>query len=213
MNPVEQWDEYASLFASHTSRFQAELYEYAASQLAGSVLDCGCGVAKLAPYLLENSDVCSYTGVDNSPGMITLARELIGKLNRPDYKVECQSIEASTGRYSSAVSLQSHYAWADGLSTLRHIREQLKPEGRFVLATANANIDIERLLELASRENLMSPGWDRFAELNRAFATTQTARFLTLDELIDEARTAGFSVCDTRTDFYLGGLNCLLLAH
>ena len=143
--------------------------------------------------------------------MILLAERLLSKLSRQEFGARCLSIEQTDGLFASAVSLQSHYSWPNALSTLKHIRRCISPGGTFVLGTASDKLDIEQLLQNASREHLMSPGWRRYCELNREFASSSTGRFLSLDELIQEVRDAGFSVRSARSDFYDHGLHCLVL--
>ena len=209
---IDLWDDYARLFSAITSRFQQEMYELAASHLAGSVLDGGCGAAKLLPYVAASPDVVRYTGVDSSPQMIARARLVLEKFPDVDAQVLLQSIEETRGRFDSVVSLQSYYSWSDGAAILEHVRGLVGAGGTFVLASANETLDIEKLLDVASRELLMHPDWDDFARINRALAGTGTGNFVSLDTLIREARAARFGVREAHTELYAGGLNFLVLA-
>ena len=84
--------------------------------------------------------------------------------------------------------------------------------GRSCWRPANETLDIDRLLDVASRELLTHPDWDEFAKLNRALAGSGGGNFVSLDTLIREARAARFGVREAHAGLYGGGLNFLVLA-
>lgn len=206
-----RWGDYARAFASITSRYQIEMYEYASRQLMGSVIDCGCGTGKIMPYLIENSQVTSYFGVDSSKRMVVQARKLIKKLQVPTFNVCHQTIESTRGTFSSAVSLQSYYSWPDAQKTLSCIHSLLKPDGVLILASVNEKLDICRLLMKASKELLMHDSWGLYERKNLEFTQLPETRLTTLDELIGDVRSVGFKVINAKTDLFEGGLNLLEL--
>ncbi|MFK7854461.1 MAG: class I SAM-dependent methyltransferase [Granulosicoccus sp.] len=206
-----KWDEYANVFSPITSRFQVEMYELSACFAYGSVLDCGCGAAKLVPYLTENASIHSYTGVDSSAQMIKLAENLLTKLNRPNYQVQCKPIEQTSGRYQCAISLQSYYSWSNRAEVIEHIYDILEPQGRFILATANDCLDIDKLLDKAAHELLMYPGWEMYSAMNRQYANSSDAHFSSLDELLSEVRECGFQLQEAHSNLFMGGVNFLVL--
>ncbi len=206
-----QWDDYADVFSPITSRFQVEMYELAARHAYGSVLDCGCGAAKLVPYLKDNPLVSSYMGVDSSVRMVKLADNLLTKMNQANYSVQCSSIENTTGRFQCAVSLQSYYSWQDPKGVLKHIHKLLEPGGRFILGSANDNLDIDKLLDKASNELLMYPDWEVYSTMNRQYAQNSEAHFSSLDELLSEVRQCGFRLQEAHSNLFLGGVNFMVL--
>jgi len=193
-SPDLQWDRYADVFSPITSRYQSDMYDLAAKYAYGSVIDCGCGAAKLAPYLTEYDSVTSYLGVDSSIKMIELANVLLSKLDKPNYTTSCNAIEQTTGEYDCAISLQSYYSWTDKEEILNHIFNILAPGGTLILGTVNAELDAEKLLRKASNDLLMYPGWDTYSKMNRELAHLSNYNFCTLDELVDTVRRCGFKL-------------------
>ncbi len=201
------WDTYAPVFAPVTTSFQSQMYSAAAGYLYGQVVDGGCGPCKLAPYLADCDPVTGYLGVDYSESMVQLGLETLRRLDQPQFKVQRSKIEEVSGEFHSAVSLQSYYSWDHPALVLRHLHSLLVDGGRLVLATANDQLDIHSLLHQASREWLLYPGWDSFADYNRRLAALPQGRFVSLDELVGELRDAGFSIVNAHTRYFQGGLS------
>ncbi len=67
---VTEWNNYARLFSSVTPSMQLDVYKEACYYLNGNVIDCGCGSAKIAPFLVDNENISSYTGLDYSSEMV-----------------------------------------------------------------------------------------------------------------------------------------------
>ncbi|EXJ13304.1 class I SAM-dependent methyltransferase [Imhoffiella purpurea] len=210
--PSTLWNGYARSHASVTTSFQLSLYREAAGQLGGDVLDCGCGTARLAPFLADDPGVTSYTGVDLAPDMVRMARWTIERLDRERFVIEQGAIEAVQGQFDSLVSIHSYYAWPRPLDVLAHIRRLMRSGGRFVLATPNRRLDMERLLRESSRELLAHPDFPEFERLNLAFAGNPGAAFVDMDLLIGQSRDAGFAVLECHQRHYLGGVNLLVLS-
>ncbi len=205
------WDEYAQPFSQITTRFQQEMYELASKFLFGSVVDLGCGAAKVAPYLKDNKKVTEYLGVDCSDAMIRQAGLLLTKLKCRNFKLLRDKIENVKGSFSSALSLQSYYSWPDTRSMLGYIFELLSPESIFVLCSANDKIDMDKLLIISSRENLMHPDWDLYCEMNKSYANNRNFKLVDLETTVHEASGVGFSVVQAHDELYLGGANFLVL--
>lgn len=208
---LKTWNRYAHAHAAVTTSFQWALFRDAAEWLQGDVLDCGCGTARLAPLLADRPDVTSYTGVDLAPEMVEVARWIVSRLDRKRFAIEHTAIERVTGEYSSAVSIHSYYTWPDPLAVLSHIQRVLRPNGRFVLATPNASLDMERLLRESSKELLAHPNFDEFTYLNLELAHSPAAHFIGMDTLVEQVRAVGFRVVECHQRHYLGGVNLLLL--
>jgi len=208
-NPL--WNQYARLHASVTDSFKLSLIRESAERLRGDVLDCGCGTARIAPLLADRSDVDSYTGVDLAPEMVKVARWLVSQWERETFVIKESAIEAVDGDYSSIVSIHSYYTWPEPMTVLEHIHRVLRPGGCFVLATPNEQLDMERLLRESSKELLAHPGFDEFRRLNLKLAGNPEAKFVSMDTLVEQARTVGFRVVECHQRHYLGGVNFLVL--
>ncbi|HPE60754.1 MAG: methyltransferase domain-containing protein [Thiothrix sp.] len=211
--PVTDWDAYAELFAAVTTSVQLAVYREAAGHLTGAVVDCGCGSAKMAPFLATRPPVRSYTGIDGSQAMVTVARRLLARLGNTAFQVQQDWIEKVSGNgvYDSAVSIQSYYSWPEPLTVLQAIQRLLVPKGLFVLATVNLHLPLEALIREAEQELAGHPALDAYREHNRRLAANPGANFITMDALIAQVRMAGFRVQEAHQRHFRGGLNFLLL--
>ncbi len=210
--PVNEWDVYAQLFATVTTSMQLKVYEEACSYLYGNVVDCGCGVGKLAPFLAEKQDVKSYTGIDYSKEMINIARWIIKKLRHSNLSVTHSKIEDVSGKqFSSAVSIQSYYSWPQPLETLQSIFNLLGHNGIFVLATPNQSLPLDKLAKDAEQELIAHPDFEAYRDFNLKLAGNPQANFVEMDELIRQVRHVGFKVQECHQHHFRGGLNFIVL--
>ena len=124
-------------------------------------------------------------------------------------------IENYTSEYllDSAISLNSLYTWPDPQRVLQHIRTLLKPNARFVLATINADIDIERLIQEGEPDLLMHPDVEQFRAMNQQLASHTDAKLFSLDEILRLVHDSGFNVLECHNRFYMGGLSYFVLTH
>ena len=201
------FNSYASLFAAITPACMREMYLETARQVNGSVIDCGSGPCKLAPYLVDTPDLLSYTGIDYSREMVALGQQLLSSLADSRFRVQCDSVDNIRGEFDNAVSLQSYYAWPNHVKSLTCIHQSLVPGGKFVIGTANNNLNLDDLLTDASKDWMLNPMWDSYMQHNRCIAQNKSGRFDCLDTLIGELRSVGFCVKEAHTRFYNGGLN------
>ncbi len=209
--PASEWNSYARLFAAVTTSVQLEVYREACLHLQGNVVDCGCGSAKISPFLADNEQVSAYTGVDYAAEMVTAARWVISTLDRPSFAIQHCKIEELQGCFDSAVSIQSYYAWPDPLLTLRHIASLLVDDGVFVLATPNKNLSLEKLAKDIRKELLAHPDFEAYREYNLKLAANPQANFISLDDLVRQVQQAGFAVQEAHQRHFQGGLNFLVL--
>jgi ubiquinone/menaquinone biosynthesis C-methylase UbiE len=134
------YDEFAQVYArvNETSPFLAHYERPAILTLAGEVrgqrvLDAGCGAGVQAAELVRRG--ATVTGVDQSHGMLALARERLG----PDVPLRqadlARPLPFPDGAFDLVLaSLVMHYLheWEP---TLREFRRVLVPRGRVVLST------------------------------------------------------------------------------
>ena len=210
---MRDWNAYAAPFHSVMPSELVTVNRSVAEQLFGSVVDFGCGPGKVIPFALTTNRVNGYLGVDMSPEMVKCARWVASHYPGKPCKIVQAKIEhySLSSKADSALSINSYYTWPDPMRILRHIASQLKVDGSFVLATINASLDMNALLEEAEKEQLANPYWQDFKRYNQAIFRCNTFNLATLDELVDQVRQVGFVVRDAHTKFYAGGLNYLTL--
>lgn len=210
--PIDTWDKYAELFASITTSLQLAVYKEVCLHLRGSVIDCGCGSAKIAPFLAADERVFSYTGVDSSEGMVKVAQRLLQKIQHPRFGVWQRSIESMPTEYfTSGVSIQSYYSWPEPNKVLQAIHRILAPQAVFVLATPNRQLPVEALARDAEQELLAHPDFVAYRAYNLQLATHSKANFVDMDDLIGQVRQVGFQVQEVHQRHFRGGLNFLVL--
>jgi len=212
--PVSEWEKYARLHASVTTSFQLAVYKEACKYLSGDIIDCGCGTAKIAPLLVDNKSVTSYTGVDFAEEMVVVSKWMLQKLQQKSFIIEQCKIEELKGKegyFTSAVSIQSYYSWPDPLLVLSHIYKMLSSDGIFVLVTPNPSLSLEKLAKESEKELIAHPDFEAFKEYNLQLAGNTQANFISMDELISQVQEVGFKVLECNQNHFLGGLNFLVL--
>lgn len=209
--PASEWNTYARLFTAVTTSMQLDVYREACLHLQGDVVDCGCGSAKIAPFLADMKSVSSYTGIDYAVEMITAAHWVLSTLDQPNFSLQHCKIEEAQGSFDSAVSIQSYYTWPDPLQVLSHIAKLLKTGGSFVLVTPNQQLDLHKLIKDARKELLAHPDFEDYKEYNLKLANNPDANFVEMDSLIEQAKQVGFSVSECHQRHFKGGLNFLVL--
>lgn len=205
------WNQYARCHLSVLTSMQWALFKEAASYLTGDVVDCGCGTARLAPILADQDEVNSYTGVDFSPDMVTMAQWVTSNLSSKSFSIIENKIENISGFFSSAVSIHSYYTWPNTEEVLNSIYRMLLPNGYFVLVTPNPDLNMDQLLKESEKELYGHPDFAVFRKLNLLLSENLSARFVTMDELIEETRRAGFKIIECHQKHYLSGVNFLVL--
>ena len=208
---ADRWNDYAGCHASVTTSYQLELFREAVSFLKGDVVDCGCGTARIVPFLVGRQGVRQYLGVDASEQMSMLAKKTISYFKGGKFKIENKKIEEINGDFTSAVSIHSFYSWPDPRKILRHIYQILGSGAVFILATPNPKLDMPALLLEAEKELFAHPHFERFKELNLALSNHPAALFLSMDKMVRLTQEAGFKVSECHQNFYEGGVNFLVL--
>lgn len=204
---MECWNQYSRMFASVYTHVQRELYQEAAHYLVGNVVDLGAGPARLAPLLADKANVTHYTAVEYAHDMVEIAKFTLHKLHKPTFRVLEQKVEEITEYYSSAVSLQSLYAWENPASTLKHIYQHLTPNALFILANPNEYFDHGVLFAEAEKELMWHPDFEAFKAYNAQLAANPSAKFLSMSQLIDLLRAARFEIVSCHSQHYRGMVN------
>lgn len=209
-----EWDEYAQAHLAVMTSFQLEVYKDVSCKMKGNVADFGCGTAKIAPFLTDKAFVKSYTGIDYAPEMVSQAQRLLNQLQTSHYQIKQNKIENIVDTsFDSGLSINSYYSWDEPEQILAHINKLLKPSAPFILVTPNKTLDMEKLLKETDKELCSHPGYAKFRATNMELAGNENALFLDMDELIGQARNAGFKVISCHQDYFMGGLNFLHLKN
>lgn len=225
----EVWDNYPQAFLANNPTVMLELNKAVASLGKGNVADYGCGATKIAPFILNNPDVISYTGFDASPEMVKLGRWHLAQFPEKPSEIILANLEQITpsaykfikkGKISKYIkqdgfdfglSINSYYAWPKPVLILENIYKSLKPGARFVLVTPNLKLDMQALAEEAKRELVANPYFESFRDQNLAISANDKANLIEMDDLIDQVRGVGFKVIEANQQFYHKGLNFILL--
>lgn len=209
---ITDWNAYSRSFQSVMPSEMLRLNTEAAGWMSGRVADFGCGGGKIIPFVLDQSRVTNYTGIDMSADMVRRACWMAEQFpQKPSDIIHARIESVSMEPVDSAVSLNSYYTWPDSLSVLKHIFTQLKKNAVFVLATINPSIDMPRLLARAEMEMVGHPHWDEFKQHNMKICRSPDVNFVSMNELIMQAITVGFEVIEAHQHLYGGGLNFLVL--
>jgi len=225
----EVWDNYPQAFLANNPTVMLELNKAVASLGKGNVADYGCGATKIAPFILNNPDVISYTGFDASPEMVKLGRWHLAQFPEKPSEIILANLEQITlssyklikkGKLSKFIrqdgfdfglSINSYYAWSKPMLILKNIHKSLNPCAKFVLVTPNLQLDMEALAVEAKRELVANPLFESFKEQNLAISANEKANLIEVDDLIEQVRNVGFKVVEANQHFYHNGLNFLLL--
>jgi SAM-dependent methyltransferase len=208
----EIWNDYSRAHLAVMPSEMLVLNKAVAKMAKGNVVDFGCGTAKIAPFVLDNSNVSSYTGIDYSKEMVEQARWHLSRFPEKPGKIICGKIEAMGNEaYDFGLSTNSYYAWENPLEVLRHIYAMLGDKGELVLVTPNKSLDMANLLHKAERELVAHPYFQTFKDQNMSLVGNEKALFIDMDVLVDQVRQVGFKVIEAHQQFYQAGLNYLYL--
>jgi 2-polyprenyl-3-methyl-5-hydroxy-6-metoxy-1,4-benzoquinol methylase len=208
---VSTWTNYAEVFSSVMTSVQLEVYKTACLHLTGNVVDFGCGTAKIAPFLADNPKVLSYTGIDYAEDMIKVAQQVFKTIGKPNYKAQHGKIEKAQGCYTSAVSIQSYYAWSNPVATLKHIYTLLEKNALFVLATPNKSLQLATLAKELEKELIGHPNLQVYKEYNLKLAANPNAHFINMAKLSHQVQQTGFQIIEAHQIFFNGGINFLVM--
>ena len=209
----QEWNAYALAHQSVMPSVMFELNQAVASMMRGHVLDCGCGSAKIAPFVLEQPQVTHYTGVDYSKEMVDRARWMLEQFPGKPSEIIHAKIEHSVINHpvDSCLSINSYYAWDNPQTVLAWIYAIMQPGSLFVFATPNRSLNMKRLLTTLDKELIAHPYYPEFQRMNLDFCDNPRALFVDMDDMIKQVQSVGFRVKEVHQRYYLGGLNFLQL--
>lgn len=206
------WSHYSRFFISITTSYQIDIYKAIAPLLSGDVADFGCGAAKVAPYILESSDVDSYTGIDASADMLHCANEFMKMQSNPQFDfIHSRIDELPPMTFDSGLSVNSYYTWQDPLRCLESIASALRPGATFILISPNKRLDMASLLNNVTKEVGAHPDFQQFCEINQQLVNTEERNFVAMNTLIEQCNHVGLETQEAHQKFYEGGLNYLKL--
>lgn len=121
-----------------------EVMEHFVPARPNAVIDVGCGTGRLLRSVHERWPDADLTGIDPTPGMVEIARQLT-----PSARFEVSFAEAlpvSDASVDVVVSTFSFHHWSDQGAGLREVARVLQPKGYFVLADAALPAWLSRFL-------------------------------------------------------------------
>ncbi len=166
--PAEPKAPLAGAGLAETRKAVAELVED-----GSQVLDLGCGSGELAALLREKG--CTVVGVEADLGLAAQAEEICEHVHRRD--LDDPGLADDLGESSFDAVVGVHALERGGPRLLEVARSHLSPQGRLVLAVANAAHASARLALLEGELERVAPG-----------------RPYTLDTLDRELADAGFAL-------------------
>jgi len=152
------WSKYSRSFSKITPSFSRELLQYSALNSKGCVLDAGCGVGKLSPYLLKNKTVNSICGIDSNKEMVNVAKKSLKSLNLEipiSFRREnLETLLDSTfkNKFDSIVCLNVLYTLDDPIKNLKDIYSKLNLGGKLILSSPTKKLDIKILEKITKLE-------------------------------------------------------------
>jgi ubiquinone/menaquinone biosynthesis C-methylase UbiE len=111
-----------------------EMIEHHIPTRPNAVLDVGCGTGRLLRSVHERWPHADLTGIDPTPGMVEIARQLT-----PSATFEVSFAEAlpvSDASVDVVVSTFAFHHWSEQEAGLREVARVLQPKGYFFLADA-----------------------------------------------------------------------------
>lgn len=206
----KSWDDYANTHLTVLASSQLEIYRDVSALAYGDVIDLGCGSSRTTPFLADNKNLISYTGVDSSLDMINAAVWLTEKLANDKFNLVHSKIEdLPIKTFDFGFSIHSYYSWPNPLKTLDHISKLIASKGEFVLVTPNKKLDMLALAKEADKELLAHPNYSLFRSQNLAFAGNEKALFVDMNTLVSQVCSAGFEILSCHQNYYMGGVNFL----
>ena len=209
---ITNWNDYSESFQSVMPPEMERVNDAISKYMVGNVADFGCGSGKVIPYILRRPKVAHYTGIDSAAEMISRAQWMANQFDNTRVTLIQSKIEEMDSQmFDSGLSINSHYIWPEPKLTLSHILGQLKPGATFVLATINSSLDMPALLDEATPAMVAHPHWEAFKNHNLKICNSSDINLYELDSLIEQVREVGFAVLKAHDDWYMGGLNTLVL--
>ncbi len=117
----------------HTSPVQGAVARMAGIQEGSRVLDLGCGTGVMAPFYLR-AGAEQVVALDLAPRMIEIAQKKFAHEDALSFQC-CDALEYRDEQGFDAVVIYNAYPHFPHKSALAaHVRELLRPEGRFIVA-------------------------------------------------------------------------------
>ena len=142
------YDKYASRFqeapeqfdsaaANHWGRaYESYLKGWLPKKNNTAILEVGCGGGRLL-HFLKKRKYTNFTGIDISPEQVLLAQQVTNKVIQAD---AIESLQAINNEYDLIIGLDfiEHLRKNEVFDFLTSCRKALKPDGRIILQTPNA---------------------------------------------------------------------------
>ena len=106
-----------------------------------TLLDCGCGTAPMISLLYEKYPEKKYTGIDITPRMIEVAKNLPGV----EFVVgDCEKLPFEENSFDAVICCESFHHYPNVQDFFNSVYRVLKPGGRLVLRDMTFNLAATR---------------------------------------------------------------------
>jgi ubiquinone/menaquinone biosynthesis C-methylase UbiE len=176
LTPSNIWDVYAFTYNRITPSFQAEMLKNAARKAHGRVLDAGCGVGKLIPYLENEGNYESYVGVDSNKSMLEYAQDFEDRPRVTILSGDVTDLQSAADDSSldTLVSMNVLYSVKDYDAAISEHRRVLKKGGQFLLSGPLDTCNFEFLVgrtyaefeEKIRNDSVFKEVWDIYIKCN-----------------------------------------------
>ena len=181
-----------------SSRMFMDFYEYAASRVlerlpAGRVLDIGCGPGRLPILIASRNRYLHVTGVDASPDMVKVARDLAAKkgLANVEFKAgRADELPFGDGEFDLVISTLSFHHWKRPEAALDEIHRVLRQGGEAWI------YDIPK--------KASPDAWSRMKDRYGALSLILMRIYTLTEPFYDEERLAEFSMESRFKRFEIG---------
>lgn len=213
------WQVYAPIFAKITPKMSRDLLAFASSYCEGRVLDAGCGVGKLFPYLANTGSVTSLLGFDSNLEMLKQAKKMVSSLEgKMEFGVDLQECDINDFAYSerqfdSVVSLNVVYTLKDHIRFFEGVFKTLNPGGRFIVSSPNREMDMSVLEKIVDDEFKDDGNYALFKECNYYLVGQKfVPNLLDLGEVESLLRNMGFGI-ESKLNNHYHGHNFTIVAN
>lgn len=146
------------------------------------VLDVGCGTGAVSRRIASRG--ATVLGIDNSVGMLEVARELsAGIANASFAEGRAEDLSGAKGGFDCVTSAFAFHHFTNPMKSLEEMKRVLKPGGRLCICDATSDGAISRAILRAVHRALARRGTH--------FHTEEEA-YLKRRELVEMVRQAGF---------------------
>jgi len=159
------WDDYCSLYEHYTPSIQIELLKEIGNLAFGNILDFGCGVGKLYPYLKNNKLTKKIYLLDSSKEMRKYTNNKMEKDKKTKVISDINQIKQKS--INTITFVNSLYANSNPIEILFNSSKLLKKNDQIIISDMRRNCQKEKLIEVMKNEFPNDSKLEEYIELNK----------------------------------------------